>query len=135
MTWMRLVRAELRKLASTKMPWVFLAVLAIISAITAAAVIFGTDADGSKNFVSTAAVLEVEEVIKAHGVVQLAVGERASHQRHVDPALSEARLGVFGQLHVLHSQILHERENDSGFEIEVCRRQCLLGERNPWPNP
>lgn len=55
MTWTRLVRAELRKLLTTKMPWVFLAVLAVISGLTATAVVIGTDADGSKAFVSTAA--------------------------------------------------------------------------------
>ena len=55
MTWLRLVRAELRKLTSTKLPWAFLAVLVTISAITATAVIFGTDMDGSKEFISTAA--------------------------------------------------------------------------------
>lgn len=55
MTWLRLVRAELRKLTSTKMPWAFLAVLAVISATTASAVIWGTDMDGSKAFIATAA--------------------------------------------------------------------------------
>lgn len=51
----RLVRAELRKLTTTKLPFAFLFVLAIISTITAVAVVFGTDADGSKGFISTAA--------------------------------------------------------------------------------
>jgi ABC-2 type transport system permease protein len=37
------------------MPWAFLAVLVAISAITASAVVWGTDADGTKGFVSTAA--------------------------------------------------------------------------------
>lgn len=55
MKWMRLVRSELRKLTSTKMPWGFLAVLVVISATTAVAVVFGTDMDGSKAFISTAA--------------------------------------------------------------------------------
>jgi len=55
MIWTRLVRAELRKLTTTKMPWGFLAVLVAISAINASAVIWGTDFDGSKTFVSTAA--------------------------------------------------------------------------------
>ena len=52
--WFRLLRAELRKLTSTKMPLVFLAVLVVIAAINAIAVVFGTDMDGSKAFVSTA---------------------------------------------------------------------------------
>jgi ABC-2 type transport system permease protein len=54
MTWLRLVRAELRKLTTTKIPWGFLAVLVVLSAVTAAAVVWGTDADGSKGFISTA---------------------------------------------------------------------------------
>jgi hypothetical protein len=55
MTWLRLVRGELRKITSTRMPWVFLAVLIAISATTAVAVIYGTDMDGSKTFISSAA--------------------------------------------------------------------------------
>lgn len=54
MTWLRLVRAELRKLTTTKMPWVFLAVLAALGVLTAFGVAFGTDMDGSKTFISTA---------------------------------------------------------------------------------
>ena len=53
MTSLRLVRAEMRKLTTTKMPWGFLAVLAVISATTAAAVVWGADADGSKAFIAT----------------------------------------------------------------------------------
>ena len=52
---LRIVRAELRKLTSTKMPLAFLAVLVAIGAATATAVAFGTDMDGSKTFISTAA--------------------------------------------------------------------------------
>ena len=55
MTWARLVRAELRKLTTTNMPWAFLAVLVVISATNAFAVIWGTDFDGTKTFISTAA--------------------------------------------------------------------------------
>ncbi|MGI9613923.1 MAG: hypothetical protein ACR2QO_13520 [Acidimicrobiales bacterium] len=55
MTFARLTRAELRKLTSTKMPLAFLAVLAVIAAINAVAVIWGTDFDGSKTFISTEA--------------------------------------------------------------------------------
>jgi len=55
MTWTRLVRAELRKLTTTNMPWAFLAVLVVISAINAVAVVWGTDFDGTKTFISTAA--------------------------------------------------------------------------------
>jgi ABC-2 type transport system permease protein len=55
MTWLRLVRAEIRKLTTTKLPWGFLAVLVLIAGLDAAVVAFGTDMDGSKTFVSTAA--------------------------------------------------------------------------------
>jgi ABC-2 type transport system permease protein len=52
---LRNVRAELRKLTTTKMPLAFLIVLIGIGATTAIAVAFGTDMDGSKTFISTAA--------------------------------------------------------------------------------
>jgi hypothetical protein len=55
MTMDRLIRAELRKLTTTKMPWAFLAVLAAIAAINAFAVVAGTDMDGSKAFIATEA--------------------------------------------------------------------------------
>lgn len=55
MRWTRLIRAEIRKLTTTRMPLAFLAVLVAISAITATAVIVGNDADGSKGFIATAA--------------------------------------------------------------------------------
>lgn len=55
MTWLRTVRSELRKLTSTKMPLIFLIVLVVIGTATAIAVAFGTDMDGSKTFISTAA--------------------------------------------------------------------------------
>lgn len=55
MTWLRLVRAEIRKLTTTKMPWAFLAVLGAFGGINATAVLVGEDADGSKGFIATAA--------------------------------------------------------------------------------
>ncbi len=51
----RLLRSELRKLATTRMPLAFLVVLVAIAVVNAAAVIWGTDFDGSKTFISTAA--------------------------------------------------------------------------------
>ncbi|MCZ7529643.1 MAG: ABC transporter permease [Acidimicrobiia bacterium] len=54
MSYLRIIRAELRKLTSTKMPWAFLAVLVVVAATTATAVVWGTDMDGSKTFISTA---------------------------------------------------------------------------------
>ena len=55
MNWLRIVRAELRKLTTTKMPLAFLIVFVVIGAGNAIAVAFGTDMDGSKTFISTAA--------------------------------------------------------------------------------
>jgi len=55
MSWTRLIRSELRKLTTTRMPLAFLAVLVVISGLSAVAVVFGTDFDGSKAFISTAA--------------------------------------------------------------------------------
>lgn len=55
MSWLRLLRAELRKLATTSMPWAFMAVLVAIGAVNASAVIWGSDMDGSKAFIATAA--------------------------------------------------------------------------------
>ncbi len=49
------IRAELRKLTSTRMPLGFLIVLVVIGAATATAVALGTDMDGSKGFIATAA--------------------------------------------------------------------------------
>lgn len=55
MTYLRLVRGEIRKLSTTKLPLGFLAVLVVIAGVDAAIVAFGTDMDGSKAFISTAA--------------------------------------------------------------------------------
>ncbi len=51
----RLIRSELRKLTTTKMPVAFLGVLIVIAALNAFAVITGTDMDGSKGFIATEA--------------------------------------------------------------------------------
>lgn len=50
-----LLRAEIRKLTSTKLVLAFLAVIVVLVAINMFAVIWGTDYDGSKGFISTAA--------------------------------------------------------------------------------
>ena len=55
MNWLRTVRAEIRKLTSTRMPLAFFIVLVVFGAATASAVVFGTDMDGSKTFISTGA--------------------------------------------------------------------------------
>lgn len=55
MTTTRPVRSEIRKLTTTKMPWAFLGVLAALAGLNAFAVIAGTDMDGSKAFIASAA--------------------------------------------------------------------------------
>jgi ABC-2 type transport system permease protein len=55
MTMHRLIRGEMRKLTTTKLPWGFLAVLLLVAGLDAAVVAFGTDMDGSKAFIATAA--------------------------------------------------------------------------------
>lgn len=55
MTSLALLRTEIRKLTTTKLPWAFFAVLLVIAGLDAAVVAFGTDSDGSKAFVATAA--------------------------------------------------------------------------------
>lgn len=55
MTTTRLIRSELRKLTTTKMPLAFVLVLILIAALNAFAVIAGTDMDGSKAFIATEA--------------------------------------------------------------------------------
>jgi ABC-2 type transport system permease protein len=54
-TTLRLVRGEIRKLTTTKLPWGFLAVLVVIAGLDTAVVAFATETDGSKAFVATAA--------------------------------------------------------------------------------
>jgi ABC-2 type transport system permease protein len=55
MTMLRLLRGEIRKLTTTKLPWGFLAVLVVVGGLDAAIVAFGTDMGGSKAFIATAA--------------------------------------------------------------------------------
>jgi ABC-2 type transport system permease protein len=55
MTSLALVRAEARKLTTTKLPWAFLSMLLVVAGLDAAVVAFGTDMGGSKNFIATAA--------------------------------------------------------------------------------
>lgn len=55
MTSIHLIHSELRKLTTTRMPLAFGAVLVVLAAINGFAVVAGTDMDGSKTFISTAA--------------------------------------------------------------------------------
>jgi len=54
-SWLRVLRAEVRKLTTTRMPWAFLGVLVVLAVLNGVAVVAGTDMDGSKKFISTAA--------------------------------------------------------------------------------
>ncbi|HSK24128.1 MAG TPA: hypothetical protein VK906_13165 [Egicoccus sp.] len=65
MRWLRVVRAELLKLTTTRLLWGFLAALVAIAAINALAIVLGTDMDGSKTFISTA---EDQRSLLAFGV-------------------------------------------------------------------
>jgi hypothetical protein len=55
MTTINLVRSELRKLTTTRMPLAFGIVLVSLAVINGVAVALGTDMDGSKTFISTGA--------------------------------------------------------------------------------
>ncbi len=53
MTWLRVVRSEIRKITTTTMPLLFLGVIVVLAGVTGAAVVWGTDMDGSKGFIAT----------------------------------------------------------------------------------
>lgn len=53
MNTLHLYLSELRKLTTTRMPLVFVAILALMAVVNGVAVAFGTDMDGSKTFIST----------------------------------------------------------------------------------
>lgn len=55
MNWNNLVRSEIRKLTTTRMPLAFVAVLVLLAVLNGVAVAVGTDMDGSKTFISTGA--------------------------------------------------------------------------------
>jgi len=50
----KLVRSEIRRLTTTRMPLAFLAILGAMAALNAAVVAWGADADGTQTFLSTA---------------------------------------------------------------------------------
>ena len=55
MSSINLIRSEIRKLTTTRMPLAFLAVLAVLAVTNGIAVAVGTDMDGSKAFIATGA--------------------------------------------------------------------------------
>lgn len=97
MTMTRLIRAELRKLTSTRMPWAFLLVLLTIAAINAFAVIAGTDFDGSKGFISTEADQQSLVAFAANGFIlaalfgAIAVAREYGHHTVVPTFLASPR--------------------------------------------
>ncbi|MGI9616304.1 MAG: hypothetical protein ACR2QO_25540 [Acidimicrobiales bacterium] len=97
MSYHQLIRSELRKLSSTKMPWAFLAVLAAIAAVNATAVIWGTDFDGSKTFVSTAADQQSLMAFAANATMiaglfgAIAVAREYGHHTVIPTFLAEPR--------------------------------------------
>lgn len=97
MTTNGLIRSELRKVTSTKMPWAFLGVLVTIAAINAFAVSAGTDMDGSKTFISTEADQQSLTAFAANGFMlaalfgAIAVAREYGHRTVVPTFLASPR--------------------------------------------
>ncbi len=93
----RLIRSELRKLTTTKMPWAFLAVLAVLAGLNAFAVISGTDFDGSKGFIATEADQQSLVAFAANALAiaglfgAIAVAREYGHHTVVPTFLAEPR--------------------------------------------
>lgn len=109
MSWVRLLRSELRKLTTTWMPWAFLAVLAAIAAVNASAVVWGTDFDGTKGFISTAADQRSLMAFAANAVIisglfgSIAVAREYGHGTviptfSISPRRHRAVLAQFGSI-------------------------------------
>lgn len=97
MSYNRLIKAELLKLSTTKMPWAFLGVLVAIAAVNATAVVWGTDFDGSKTFVSTAADQQSLMAFGANAMMiaglfgAIAVAREYGHHTVIPTFLAEPR--------------------------------------------
>ena len=95
MNYPRLIRSEIRKLTSTKMPLMFLAVLGAIAAINASLVVWGTDFDGSKAFISTAADQQSMMAFASNAITiaglfgAIAVAREYGHQTVIPTFLAE----------------------------------------------
>ncbi len=106
MTMTRLIRSEFRKLTTTKMPIAFVGVLVVISALNAFAVIAGTDMDGSKAFIATAADQQSLMAFAANAFLgagffgAMAVAREYGHHTVVPTFLASPRRhrAVFAQL-------------------------------------
>ncbi len=103
MTSINLVRSELRKLTTTRMPLAFLAVLGAIAVTNGIAVAFGTDMDGSKAFISTAADQQSLMAFAANALIDRRPvrshrrGPRVRHQ-HRHRHLSQRPASIAGAL-------------------------------------
>jgi len=97
MTMKRLIRSEVRKLATTKMPFAFLGVLIAIAATNAFAVMAGTDMDGSKAFIATEADQQSLMAFGANALMiaglfgAIAVAREYSHHTVVPTFLASPR--------------------------------------------
>jgi ABC-2 type transport system permease protein len=106
MTMTRLIRSEFRKLTTTKMPIAFVGVLVVISVLNAFAVIAGTDMDGSKAFIATAADQQSLMAFAANAFLgagffgAMAVAREYGHHTVVPTFLASPRRhrAVFAQL-------------------------------------
>jgi ABC-type transport system involved in multi-copper enzyme maturation permease subunit len=93
----RLLRGELRKLTTTKLPWGFLTVLVVVAGLDAAVVAFGTDMDGSKTFVATAANQQSFMAFAFNAMIgtslfgAIAVGREYGHKTVVPTFLTSPR--------------------------------------------
>ena len=93
----RLIRSELRKLTTTKMPWAFLGVLVALAGLNAFAVVSGTDFDGSKGFIATGADQQSLVAFAANALAlaglfgAIAVAREYGHHTVVPTFLAEPR--------------------------------------------
>lgn len=141
MSWHGLVRAEVRKLTTTKLPWGFLAFLVVVAGLDGAVVAWGTDMDGSKTFVSTAADQESLMAFAANAMLgttlfgAIAVARDYAHDTVVPMFLTCPRrlravlaqlvaimlggglLGLVGELLVVGSVALALPTTDYGFLV------------------
>jgi len=97
MTSINLVRSEFRKLTTTRMPLAFLAVLTVLAALNGVAVAVGTDMDGSKTFISTAADQQSLMAFAANALMiaglfgAIAAARQFGHNTVISTYLSEPR--------------------------------------------
>ncbi len=146
----RLIRSELRKLTTTKMPWAFLAVLVVLAGINAFAVISGTDFDGTKAFISTEADQQSLMAFAANALAiaglfgAIAVAREYGHHTVVPTFLAEPRrhravvaqliavaiggavLGLVGAALIVGAVVLSLPATDFGFLVSAANVAQIL---------